>query len=94
MQTSIAVAQGLISRDWWALEPMLSSCGAQALVPVALEIFPDQVEPMSSALVDGSIHCATRKVLGLNFKYVKVYLTLPGFNMIPLLSTGIVSLAP
>ena len=54
MQASIAVAQGLISRDWWALEPRLSSCGVQALVACGPWNLPrPRIEPMSPALVDG-----------------------------------------
>ena len=79
MQASVAVAQELINCDWWALEPRLSSCGAQALVACGLWNLPrPRIEPTSPALVDGFLPCATRKVLGLNFKFVKVYLTLLG----------------
>ena len=53
MQASIAVAQGLISCGWWALEPRLRGCGARALVACGVWNLPrPRIEPMSPVLVD------------------------------------------
>ena len=90
-QASVAGVHGLRSCSAWALEHVLSSCGAQAQLLLSMQDLPQPgVEPMSPALVSGFLSTVPPGSLVCNFNLAVIFSQHFGHIIFPFIAVLII----